>query len=342
MLQFSFQYRQLFSCTFQHKFFVDLGASLFSYLPTAETELLMKRLGLICKAFNGTVNCLYDPEKIDALVNEIQREGDLTFRFLVDTRSDLFLNITEMPVDVLGKMYYFSNNNFVREGDNEVWHQAAFANEENLFAVYNNLQLPDNWIGKELTLKCGEKTVSKWKAESKTVNLNLPTGKYSVGSDATGWVNFIHSKEIGIKKPLAYIEIALTRGNTENFLSSLIDNQLIPSRGLIRFESRTTYWRYFIVPKYNIATDRFQIFTNDRKVEFSGPEEVKLPSGEKAYVFLSGISLPLMQKVTHNFQLKNKDGKVLVQRLPVAAIDQIIPEVQHGVSKNFSDIKVYV
>jgi hypothetical protein len=141
---------------------------------------------------------------------------------------------------------------------------------------------------------------------------------------------------------LAYIEISLTRGNTNNYLSALIDGQLKPNKGIIKFESRNTYWRYYIVPKYNIATDRFLIFTNDRKVEFSGPQEVKLPSGEKAFVFLSGISLPLMQKVTHNFQLKNKEGKILVQRLPVAAVDQIVPENQHGVTKNFSDIKVYV
>jgi hypothetical protein len=343
VLQFSFQYRPLFSCLFQHNFFADLGTSQFGMIPTAETELLMKRLGLTYKSNNGVSYCLYDPEKIEALVNEIQREGDLMFRFWADVRSDLFINITDMPVDSIGKMYYFSNTVFSPDGENEVWHSGSAAAEEDMFNVYNNLQLPENWIGKDLTLKSSNGTVlNKWKAESRSVNLNLATGKYSVGSDLTGWVNFIHSKEIGIKKPLAYIEISLTRGNTNNYLSALIDGQLKPNKGIIKFESRNTYWRYYIVPKYNIATDRFLIFTNDRKVEFSGPQEVKLPSGEKAFVFLSGISLPLMQKVTHNFQLKNKEGKILVQRLPVAAVDQIVPENQHGVTKNFSDIKVYV
>jgi hypothetical protein len=342
VLQFSFQYNPLFTCTFQHLFFADKGSALFKMVPTAETELLLRRLGLVFKGHAGVWNCLYNPEAQEGLLAELEREKDLVFRFWVEEQTGAFINITDMPVQSVGSMYYFSNVNRQAEGDFELWHSNTIAQAEQLHPFWHQIQWSEKWLGKKVSLKKGQKILQTVQLESLTMPLNLPTGLYSVGNDELGWNTFLHSKEVGAKKPLALVEVSLVNGAYDEVYTSLVERHFKASRGLVRFGSRATDWRYYIVQKYNVASDRYRIHTNDTKLEFSGPEEVKLSSGERALLFKSNVSIPLSQKITHNFQLRNKDGKILVQRLPVAAADQIIPESHNGISKIFSDIKIYV
>lgn len=122
-----------------------------------------------------------------------------------------------------------------------------------------------------------------------------------------------------------------------------------PMSYLLRFQARSTYWRYFIVPQpQREELEGLEIApTGGGIATFSGPERVPIANGTVAYRFISNEPLLLQSRSDYHFRLKgwarrapNRDG-VLVARLPVASSDQVIPS-RCDPDRIYSDIYVYV
>lgn len=123
-------------------------------------------------------------------------------------------------------------------------------------------------------------------------------------------------------------------------------------RYVLRFDARSTYWRYYIVPQPPEKTlDDLVIETmgDVPPVSFTGPINVRLINGAPAYCFRSDKPLLLQQQSTHRFRLKglvrfqSAVDDVLVARMPVAGATQVLPEGgADDPNKIYSDIYVYV
>lgn len=102
---------------------------------------------------------------------------------------------------------------------------------------------------------------------------------------------------------------------------------------LLDFKRRSTFWNYFVVPEpQSEVFEELSIETvSDRAVSFAGPCCVHLANGSRAYRFVSEEELPLQQQSDFRFRLLGRHGGmahtgVLVDRMPVASADQVIPD----------------
>ncbi|MCK9200405.1 MAG: hypothetical protein M0P59_00345 [Gallionella sp.] len=101
----------------------------------------------------------------------------------------------------------------------------------------------------------------------------------------------------------------------------------------IRFDARRAYWKYHLLGNMN-RSNPF-IVDLDNRVEFEFCGEVMLPGDRPAKVFRSKALIPVLEKSTCRFQLREPGpgtGKVLVKRLPVASESRLGMDVIDGKS----------
>lgn len=106
----------------------------------------------------------------------------------------------------------------------------------------------------------------------------------------------------------------------------------------IRFNARQAYWKYHLLGNMN-RSNPF-IVDLDNRVEFEFCGEVMLPGSRLAKVFRSKEQIPVLEKSTCRFQLREQGpgaGKVLVKRLPVASESRLGMEVINGKSEIVSE-----
>jgi hypothetical protein len=96
----------------------------------------------------------------------------------------------------------------------------------------------------------------------------------------------------------------------------------------IRFNSRQRYWKYYLLGKMvrtNNMNSGFRIVDPDNKVEFETTGEERLPNQSIAYTFRSKQQIPLYERYSYRFQLRQK-GKAgettVIPSLPVASVKQ--------------------
>lgn len=126
----------------------------------------------------------------------------------------------------------------------------------------------------------------------------------------------------------------------------------------LRFDRRATVWNYYVVSIPNDKTlKELEIKTiwpegDDAPVfQLQGPKE--LPNGQLARQFVSDRSIPLQEQSEYNFRLLRRvalgfeseipfEDTPLVNRLPVASNQQVIPQKDSNGDTVYSQIYVYV
>ena len=117
----------------------------------------------------------------------------------------------------------------------------------------------------------------------------------------------------------------------------------------LRFQRRATWWSYFIVPQPQVRTfEELRIeqlgdgpwCRQGQPVEFAGPCRVTLANGQTAYRFVSRDPVPLEEQSTYCFRLwgryeERSFAKVLVNRLPVAPIEYLLPLRENAACRSF-------
>lgn len=108
------------------------------------------------------------------------------------------------------------------------------------------------------------------------------------------------------------------------------DGSIAPDYG-IKFNARQSFWKYHLLG--NMNKSNLFIVDLDNRVEFEFCGEVVLPGSRPAKVFRSKELIPVMEKSSYRFQLREPGpgaGKVLIKRLPVASESRLGMEVING------------
>jgi len=115
---------------------------------------------------------------------------------------------------------------------------------------------------------------------------------------------------------------------------------IVPVDYELAFRRRATYWRYYVVlpPKARGAGGLTIQTEPPGAVTFSGPTPVLIATATPAFLFVSDRPVPLSQTVPVRFILNSDDG-VLMNSMPVASTDQILPNFCFH---DYSDVYVYV
>lgn len=91
---------------------------------------------------------------------------------------------------------------------------------------------------------------------------------------------------------------------------------------VIRLRSRLTFWTYYLLG--TVAERKVDIVDIDGAIEFEPLGQVALSDGRSTLAFRSRSAIPLQQRSTRRFQLREAaGGKVLVRRLPIAGAGQL-------------------
>lgn len=149
--------------------------------------------------------------------------------------------------------------------------------------------------------------------------------------------------------PLCFVNLLFTSPDGKNPshypVQTLPDGttKIVPIQYDIKFKARSTYWNYYMVPQRpDEVFDHLQIkdLTPDQEpIQFAGPCCVILANGAKAYRFISTAPIQLQQHSKYYFQLWGRHGlmtqpNILIERLPVASIQQVLPETKTATCLN--------
>ncbi len=129
-MAFSVKYMPLFKVNILHNYFLDRGLdkfismdetgknkqldsfdvnTFFDIRPTRKTQLELNGHNLVFKAFNTGLTVWSKVSKNDNNTPFISLDDDLSFTFLIQLKDAAFYNYTNLKMEDLGKLYYFSN-----------------------------------------------------------------------------------------------------------------------------------------------------------------------------------------------------------------------------------------
>ena len=164
----------------------------------------------------------------------------------------------------------------------------------------------------------------------------LNTSDYVAEKDLSGpsvALKFSLSKRDGIVKPVCIVDI-WAKEKTGYLLDQ--KNRVVAKNYLIRFDTRETFWRYYLLGK--MRRENLYIADSNEKVGFEKPRKVELPGNRSAFCFTSTSAIPLMENPSHHFQLKEKNsgnGKVIIKWLPAASAGCIYKDRDKDISEIF-------
>lgn len=352
MIELKFQYNSLFKLGVLHNYYAEQPVNDFNLVPTEDTMAIIKKLNLIFKEVNGEYFILYDPEKIEGFLGEVERKQNIKFTFLLNCLNPYFVNITEIPVEGRAELFYFSNLQTNHIGDNVYLHHGEFAGKADKATIESNIEVSGNGKSKLVEVKddSGNIILSKnLQSEEKFYisNKNVPLGKYHLHENGKFMRTFILFSNVPLKRPIGVVEFSLAGNLREEFIEGVKQNEIPFYNYKISFTSRSTFWKYFLVGKYNGNLKNTTIDTGNDKVKFKGPQEVKMHNGADAVMFVCDGALPLKQIQDHRFQLKNVragilNGKTIMDRLPLPSPEIIKPESKDENSIIFSEIIVNI
>lgn len=353
MIDLSFQYRPLFKVDIQHEYFVEQPAKTLQFIPLQKSLNTINRLGLILKGSEKGFELLIDHRRKDALKMILTSEERISFDFWMISTNPYFNNITKGSDLSLNAIFSFRNKDFSIDKVAPM-HQKEYATEADLVLLADNeIALENSSSIKILELKNDEGNVmdslENLSAKHKFVPKSLNEGLYSIVADGKEIATIVSLPYKRPKYPAAFINLSLTEKMKEEVIQSIDEGLPIPQFNFeISFNARETYWRYMLVSKYIKGLEKSIILQDNKKADFKGPMEMKLPNGQVAQMFESANPIKLFEFSPHAFQLSRKNGplnateKILMKRLPIPAIDSLRGQQDTNNNNFFSDIIVYL
>lgn len=351
MFELSFQYQTLFTINTRHHYYKEARGTVFQFKPTPSTEALLKKMNLVTRTEQGSLSVLYDLKSLERIEKYLTENPATRLQFYLTVTEPYFINITEIPAEGVGKIIYLRNKD-----TQAPLSQDKIVSKKDIYPVYTSSFVYQNQQRSEtqITLKNAQGEViweNKMAAGQKT---SLPlkengTGLYFFYENDKEIEKFIYLVSESVILPLALVEIDF-QGELAKQLLAQIRNQEIfsPWQFEIQFQARMTYWKYFIVPKYENGLEDLSIEAGKTKVTFKGPSKALTPNGQNAYLFESAEALHIQQAGQYEFQLvqnrdnKGKKNQRIIQRLPLAGLSTIHPESREENTKIYSEIYVYL
>ncbi|MBI3525611.1 MAG: hypothetical protein HY066_14015 [Betaproteobacteria bacterium] len=193
-----------------------------------------------------------------------------------------------------------------------------------------------------------DRTFANYTAPAMLNNSAIPCFDSQTGTDGTVAGKIRLSKdEVVTGKDFADIEALVARGVLSendwrtppdfvvNILAEIGKGDDVAAREYgIEFNARQSFWKYHLLGNMN-RSNPF-IVDLDNRVEFEFCGDVMLPDSRPAKVFRSKELIPVLEKSSYRFQLREQGpgaGRVLIKRLPVASESRLGMEVINGKSE---------
>jgi hypothetical protein len=306
-------------------------------------------MSLLIKHPNDEIHILGDYYRQEAfrqfLLNE--SENTLKLSFYLFSKNPYFINITNIPTELPGNIFYFSN---LHLNLNESGHlsRGKFVSPEDLYSI------ADPAIS--AAANNNENDVYQVMQHFRKDQSSIITAGSSRPSEEGLYKTLLNEKEIqkfvhigNIKgSPIGFIDIVLTKKIQEHIIQGIEDDEPISFNYMVNFEAREVYWKYVIIPKYLKRTKSFEISQQKGKPSFSFKKDADSDTNENQIAFTSETPIKYRDMYDFELQLKKKDagdgaGKVIIQNLPNAPFDSIKPFLKEKTAeKYYADIYIYI
>lgn len=358
------------------------------FAPEPASAKLMASLGMAFKEEEAGFSVLARPSDSKSLDNYLRVDAQGTpdqpqywsrLTFLMTMTNPLFIGITALPIDTKPTTVnlYGSNLDAHRQGGAVVLSPGSFMDGDALYPVVGvekQLVVPSSArcvtladISGEVVRRCDVNASGKTTTPNVvTIDLSgLSYGFYTIGTeDAAGQP--VDGSDY--PRPVLYVP---GRPLTMGVLDMLFTQPTPDSGGIyptpslfgdgsaagqpggttyhLRFDARSTYWRYYVVPQRSSGT-LDQLSIDGAGTSFRQHRQpVRLPDGALATLFEARKPLPLRQKSAQRFRLTGRrrddggqENDILVNRLPVAAPSPVWPAPAGSDTSGLSEIFVYV
>jgi hypothetical protein len=146
--------------------------------------------------------------------------------------------------------------------------------------------------------------------------------------------------------PFGRIELLFNDEILEKILDGLIDNEIPEFKYEINFDSRSTIWKYIIIPNYSRKLKELRIsMLEGDTVRFSSPQSIEINEKE-ALMIQTEEPVKYQEFYDFSFQLKRgsggNGGKTVIKKMQYAPIDRIVPVDKNNKENYIAEIYVYI
>ena len=325
-----------------HEFYQAQQNNHLHLVPGKSTIRLMESLGVLMKTVGNRFELLLDQSRLESFQYKLEQLSDaqLKFSFYLYNKNPYFVNITDVPTNMVGRTFYCSNRH-LGAAQGGMLHRGDKLGESEL---YNNYQGKEEFVERgvekiELVSESnGEKAID-------VSRIGVEEGVYKVVSDANTLQSVV-SVESGVKgTPVALVDVTINKDIKEKLIDQLQNGEMESLDYTMRFGAREVFWNYIVVPRYQKKINKLKVVAKKGEgVPVFGPlVPGELNDGRAILSSVSKESVKYAAQYDYEIQLKLADGdgngKVLVKRMPFAGIETIKPYYE---GKYKADIYVYI
>ena len=345
-------YKKLLEVAVDHEY-GSLSKPYFNIVPTADCAELLKNTALLFRpdkdSFKLLYSCIKDSDEVLKPIDE-----QLKFRFYLKLEYADFHNISDLPFEG-NKIYYFSNATSAADGDKLLLNSESpvktHVTEEDLYDFSSQTLRIDEESPVPVTyaihtqegLEIYSKTITP--VEGRIFHeynfSHRPAGLYELRKNGIKEKSFYADNSLLQNRTFAVLEIHTGEGIPADYVITKNDGTVTARSYSLKFKSRSTTWRYFVIPQYStLEDDDTLVIEGNSEITFSAGVEEILPSGESAFVFKSASAFPVKKTAQKSIALKKEDGvsKTLINHLP----NPVASSLSFEEEKVYSDIFVYI
>jgi hypothetical protein len=349
MINLQFQYKPLFKVKATHEFFTENAAGGFTFVPTARTVELCKKMSFLIKhPNNDEIHILGDYYRQDAFRQFLLNESESTLKlsFYLYSKNPYFVNITNIPTELPGNIFYFSNLHLDAKGSGNL-SRSKFVTPEDLYVVSDPANTTTANNDENNVYQVMQHFLKNESSITKGSSRPSDEGLYKVLLNEKEIQKFVH---IGSIKgaPIGFIDIILTKEIQEQIIRGIEDDEPMSYNYMVNFDTREVYWKYVIIPRYLKRAKNFEISQQKGKESISFKKDADSDTNENQISFTSETPIKFRDMYDFELQLKKKDagdgaGKIIIQNLPYAPFDSIKPFLKEKITEKFySDIYIYI
>lgn len=341
-------YKLILELNISHEFYPEnkIPSSDLKIIPTQQTITNLRNYRMVLKNYGNQIKIYYEYDKTEKKENPaIEINKELEFVFLIVQNNPQFINFTEIPFIAMNReIMYFTNkknNKIIENGslskDNFVSDKdIAYFLPKKIDIITNQKDIDFNiYNSAQEIVKEHKKGKSAIDTAVQFINENK-NGKYilNIKNQENVFVLYNSKTESGI---IGYIDFSIN----ENIIKFTEKNEK-PYSYSINFKTRSLFWEYYIIQKYN-SLDNIQIIDEANEMIFELQEEL-MNNDKAAKIFVSKQKNKILKENTKNLKLITKNGnksfeKTLYEKLPFPDIKNI---GKHKIKKYEFTCKSYV
>ncbi len=349
MINLQFQYKPLFCIKVSHEYYSERAGGDFAIAPTPRTAQLIDKMAMLCKAAEDKFDVLFDATKLELLAKKLENSNDneLKLSFLLLSKNQYYVNITDTPVDLNGKVAYLSNQHLGAKTNGKL-HQKDYVEHVDIknsapVELQNENGKDTFRIALENGLESNEISGAEIKPGYQVNAESLIDGHYKIFANDKEFASFVNVASRTKYPPIGYIDIFLNGKLKEKILQGIEDAEIPTFNYSVDFRARSVFWKYIVVPIHMKRLRKLAVNCSKgkEKIEFGSSQEEEIDN-KNVITFLSNEPVKFQKQYDYEIQLKKQSdasSKTLVKNMAFAPFDLIKP---YNKEDYISEIFIYL